>query len=152
MCDEEPLFRPWVEDAWIWQIAIGDQLHPSPRQPMLLASSPNGTKPAFDQVMTKRSDRRRAHWHGVVGKPPAQHFGEPLALRLNAIVASCPKLLLDLSQLRLHPASDRRPPQHETAAASPGGAVMRKPKEVERLRLAEATRAVVCDCIPSELD
>jgi phosphoketolase len=44
MCDEEPLFRPWVEDAWIWQIAIGDQLHPSPRQPMLLASSPNGTK------------------------------------------------------------------------------------------------------------
>jgi hypothetical protein len=32
------------------------------------------------------------------------------------------------------------------------GAVMRKPKEVERLRLAEATRAVVCDCIPSELD
>jgi hypothetical protein len=20
MCDEEPLFRPWVEDAWIWQI------------------------------------------------------------------------------------------------------------------------------------
>jgi len=73
-------------------------------------------------------------------------------LRLNAIVASCPKLLLDLSQLRLHPASDRRPPQHETAAASPGGAVMRKPKEVERLRLAEATRAVVCDCIPSELD
>src|SRR6202040_2392477 len=32
---------------------------------------------------------------------PAQHFGEPLALRLNAIVASCPKLLLDLSQLRL---------------------------------------------------
>ena len=56
MCDEEPLFRPWVD---AWQIAIGDQLHPSPRQPMLLASSPNGTKPAFDQVMTKRSDRRR---------------------------------------------------------------------------------------------
>jgi hypothetical protein len=50
----------------VWQIAIGNQLDPSPRQPMLLASSPNGTKPAFDQVMTKRSDRRRAHWHGVV--------------------------------------------------------------------------------------
>src|SRR3977135_1908355 len=108
MIDEEPLFRPWMEDARIWQGAICDLFHSAPWQSMLLTSTSCGGEPTIDYVMPKRSDRRRAHWHGVVGKPPAQHFGEPLALRLNAIVASCPKLLLDLSQLRLHPASDRR--------------------------------------------
>ena len=90
MCDEESLFRPRVQDAWIWQVAVGDQLHPSPRQPMLLTSSPNGAEPALDQVVTERGDRRRAHWHGVVGKPPAQHFGEPLALHLDAVITPNP--------------------------------------------------------------
>ena len=146
------LFRPRVQDAWIWQVAIGDQFHPSPRQPMLLAPSPNGTEPALDQVVAERCDRRRTHWHGVVGKPPAQYFGEPLALRLDAAMASCPELLLDLPQLCPHPLSNRRPPQHEAAAAPPGRAVVREPEEVERLRFAEATRAAVCDCIPTELD
>ena len=41
-------------------------------------------------------------------------------------MATLAQQILEFSQLRLHPASDRRPPQHETAAASPDGAVMRR--------------------------
>jgi len=29
--DEEPLFRPRVQDAWEWQVTISDRLHPGPR-------------------------------------------------------------------------------------------------------------------------
>src|SRR5258707_13820041 len=29
--DEEPLFRPRVQDAWEWQVTISDRLHADPR-------------------------------------------------------------------------------------------------------------------------
>src|SRR5262245_3256794 len=49
--DEEPLFRPRMQDAWEWQVTIGDRLHPSPRQPTPLAATHESAVPAFDHVM-----------------------------------------------------------------------------------------------------
>jgi hypothetical protein len=49
--DEEPLLRPRMQDAWEWQVAIGDRLHPSPRQPTPLAAAHESAVPAFDHVV-----------------------------------------------------------------------------------------------------
>src|ERR1700726_4088115 len=92
-------------------------------------------------MVTERRDRRRAHRHGVVGQPAAKHLGKPFALRLDAVMAGRPEVFLDLSQLRPYPLASWRPSQHEAAAASSGRAVVREPKKVERLRLAETSGA-----------
>src|SRR6185312_9905282 len=102
--------------------------------------------------MAECGNRRPTHRHGVVCEPATQHFGQPLALRLNAVVPGRPELLLDLLQLRPRPFSNRCPPQQEAGAAPPGRAVVHEPEEVERLRLAESMRAAMCKCIPAELD
>src|SRR5277367_2701442 len=152
MIDEKPLFGPRMLDARIRQVAIGDYLHSRPCKPMLLSPSPDGVEPTIDQMVPERCDRRRAHRHGVVGQPATKHLGKPFALRLDAAVAGRLELVLDLSQLRPHPLASWRPSQHEAAAASSGRAIVREPKEVERLRLAETSSAAAGNCLPAELD
>src|SRR5580700_9979587 len=152
MSDEEPLFRPWMEDARIWQVAICDLFHSAPWQSMLLTSSSDGAEPTIDYVMPKRCDRRRTHWHRVIREPATQDLAEPYALSLYAIMASCSKMFLYLPQLRSHPFAHRCPSKHETAAASPGRAVMRESEKIERLRLPKASSLTACYCMPSELD
>src|SRR3954451_22000399 len=146
------LLRPRVQDARKGQIALGEHPHPAPRQPTPLAPAPEGAVPAFDRVVREARDRRGANRHGVVGEPAAQDLAEPAALRLDPVVAGRPEPLLDLAQLRPHPLADRRPPQHEAAAAPPGRAVVREPEEGEGLRLAEAPGPAARDGVPSELD
>ena len=152
MSDEEPLFRPWMEDARIWQVAICDLFHSAPWQSMLLTSTSDGAEPTIDYVMPKRCDRRRTHWHRVIREPATQDLAEPYALSLYAIMASCSKMFLYLPQLRSHPFAHRCPSKHETAAASPGRAVMRESEKIERLRLPKASSLTACYCMPSELD
>src|ERR1700704_5262719 len=103
-------------------------------------------------MVTERRDRRRAHRHGVVDQPAAKHLGKPFALRLDAVMAGRLEVFLDLSQLRPHPLASWRPSQHEAAAASSGRAVVREPKKVERLRLAETSGAAGGNCLPAKLD
>ena len=152
MIDEKPLFGPRMLDARIRQVTIGDYLHSRPCKPMLLSPSPDGVEPTIDQMVPERCDRPRAHRHGVVGQPATKHLGKPFALRLDAVVAGRLELFLDLSQLRPHPLASWRPSQHEAAAASSGRAIVREPKEVERLRLAETSGAAGRNCLPAELD
>ena len=152
MIGEKPLFGPRMQDARIRQVTIGDRLHSRPCEPMLLPPPPDGAKPAIDQMVTECRDRWRAHRHGVVGQPAAQHLGKPFALRLDAVVASRLELFLDLPQLRPHPFASWRPSQHEAAAASSGRAIVRESEEVERLRFAEASSAAVRNRVPTELD
>src|SRR5215831_8286305 len=146
MTDEKPLFGPRVLDAWIRQVTIGDYLHSRPCEPMLLTPPPDGVEPTVDQMVPERRDRRRAHWHRVVGQPAAKHLGKPFALRLDAFVASRVELFLDLPQLHSHPFARWGPSQHEAAAASSGRANVRESEEVERLRLAETSGAASGDC------
>ena len=61
-------------------------------------------------------------------------------------------MFLYLPQLRSHPFAHRCPSKHETAAASPGRAVMRESEKIERLRLPKASSLTACYCMPSELD
>src|SRR4029077_12944625 len=49
--DEEPLLGPRMQDAWEWQVSVGNGLHPSPRQPTPLAPAHESAVPAFDHVM-----------------------------------------------------------------------------------------------------
>ena len=49
--DEEPLFRPRMQDAWEWQVPVGDLLHPRPRQSTPLAATHESAVPAFDHMM-----------------------------------------------------------------------------------------------------
>src|SRR3984893_11709662 len=144
MSDEEPLFRPWMEDARIWQVAICDLFHSAPWQSMLLTSASDGAEPTIDYVMPKRCDRRRTHWHRVIREPATQDLAEPYALSLYAIMASCSKMFLYLPQRRSHPFAHRCPSKHEIAAASPGRAVMRESEKIERLRLPKASSLTAC--------
>src|ERR1700727_4025195 len=146
MIDEKPLFRPRMLDARIRQVAIGDSLHSRPCEPMLLSPPPDGVEPRIAQMVPERRDRRRAHRHGVVSNPAPKHLGKPFALRLDAVGAGRLELFLDLSQLRPHPLASWRLAQHEAAAASSGRAIVREPKEVERLRLAETSGAAGRNC------
>ncbi len=61
------------------------------------------------------------------------------------------KMFLYLPQLRSHPFAHRFPSKHEAAAVPPGSAVMRKPEEIERLRLPKASNPAASYCMPSEL-
>src|SRR6516162_3168231 len=126
--------------------------HSRPREPMLLSPPPYGAEPAIDHMVTERRNRRRAHRHGVVSQPAAEHLGKPFALRFDAVVAGRLELFLDLSQLRPHPLADRCPSEHEAAAVSTGRAIVREPKEVERLRLAEPSGAAGGDGLLAEFD
>ena len=49
--DEEPLLGPRMQDAWEWQVPVGDRLHPPPRHPPALAATHEGAVPAVDHVM-----------------------------------------------------------------------------------------------------
>jgi len=40
-----------MQDAWEWQVSVGDRLHPRPRQSVPLAAAPEDDVPAFDHVM-----------------------------------------------------------------------------------------------------
>jgi hypothetical protein len=46
--DEEPLFRPRMQDARHWQVVVGNSLHSRPRQPASLTTAHESTVPAFD--------------------------------------------------------------------------------------------------------
>src|SRR5271166_3407554 len=48
--DEEPLLRPRMQDAWEWQVPVGDRLHSGPRYSMSLAAAHQRAMPAFDHV------------------------------------------------------------------------------------------------------
>lgn len=51
--DEEPLLRPRVKDALKWQEAVGELLHPRPRQSTPLATAHECPVPAFDHVVAE---------------------------------------------------------------------------------------------------
>ena len=108
--------------------------------------------PPLDHVVPKGRDGRSAHRHGVIGKPAAQNLGKPLALPFDSIVPHCLQAFLDFPQLDLHSLPDWLPPKHEAVAIPSGCAVMREPKEVERLRLAETQRTPARNSTPSKLD
>src|SRR6476646_9863403 len=76
----------------------------------------------------------------------------PRIMPLGPFVAYGHELLLDLSKLGTHSLADWLPPEHEARAAPTGRAIMRKPQEVERLRLAETLSTAICNCASTELD
>src|SRR5260370_40747432 len=100
--------------------------------------------------MPEGRDRRSAHRHGVVGEPPPQDLGKPLALPLEPVVAHRLQASFDLAKLGAHALSDRLPPEYEAAAIPAGRAVMREPEEGERLRPGEASPASVGNSPPTE--
>ena len=75
-----------------------------------------------------------------------------MALPFDPVVAHRLQASFDFPQLDAHARSDRLPPEDVAAAIPAVRAVMREPKEVERLRLAEAPSVSVCDREPTELD
>ena len=119
-----------MQDAWKWQVAVGDLLHPRPRQPSPLAATHESAMPAFDHVVPECREGRTAHGDSVIGSPSSQDLGQPLALAVNPLVTGCHKLLLDLSKLGSHALGHWLSPEHEAAAIPAGRAVMREPKKV----------------------
>src|SRR4030088_1022854 len=99
--------------------------------------------------MRNRLDLPRTYGPRLSREPATQDLAEPYALSLYAIMASCSKMFLYLPQLRSHPFAHRCPSKHETAAASPGRAVMRESEKIERLRLPKASSLTACYCMPS---
>src|SRR5271155_1089205 len=88
----------------------------------------------------------------MVGHPPPQDLSKPFALPIDPIVAGRHELLLDLPKFGSHALGHWLPSEHEVAAIPTGRAIMREPKEVERLRFAEASSAAVRNRIPTKLD
>jgi hypothetical protein len=102
--------------------------------------------------MPEGRDHRTTRRHSVVGEPPAQDLGKPSALPFDPVVAHRLQASLDLPQLSAQALSTRLPPENEVAAIPTVRAVVREPKEVERLRFAETPSAPVRNRGPAELD
>jgi len=75
-----------------------------------------------------------------------------LALPFDPVVLHRLQVSLDFSQLGAHARSDWLPPEDEAAAIPAVRAVMREAEKVERLRVAEAPSASICNRERPELD
>src|SRR5262245_56984810 len=67
-------------------------------------------------------------------------------------MAGCHEFLLGLPKLGSHALGHWLPPEHEAAAIPPSCAIVREPKEMERLRFAEAPSMTVRNRGPTKLD
>src|SRR5262249_10310198 len=104
---------------------------------------PEKPNPALDHVVPEGRDCRTTRRHSVVGEPPAQDLGKPLTLPLDPVVSHRQQASLDFPQLGAHALSTRLPSENEAATIPAVRAIVREPKEVERLRVAETPSASV---------
>src|SRR5262249_44045018 len=84
---------------------------------------------------TKRRQRAGVGRHREVGEVAPHHGPQPLPLLIDRPVPDPPERFRDLLEFGSHSCSLRPAPELEVGAVLPGAAIVRKPQEIERLRL-----------------
>ena len=106
--DGKPLFRPWVLDSRWRQPVRSDLRHAFPRQPVLLAASPERAPPKISDVMSECPECPGIRAHRVVREVPRDHRPQPSPLFGNGVGHAFTQSRLDLLESCPHRVAPRR--------------------------------------------
>ena len=125
--------------------------HPCPRDPILLAATPQRAPPEVGDVVPERVQCSGVGWHGVIIEVAADDPPQPSPLVGDRLMHALPHLLFDHLELRPHAVRPGFPFDLEPTGAS-FTADEGEAQEVEGLRLAEPAPLAAFRCKASELD
>src|SRR6266536_5092878 len=126
--------------------------HTLPRQPRLLAATPQRAVPVASDMVTKRTQRRQIRRHTIITMVSLDHRPQPLSYCSHALVHSFAQFRFDRLQLCAFPLTHRAPPDREHSVASLLTADMREAKKVECFRLPLAAPFATFGCVAAKLD
>jgi hypothetical protein len=148
---ESPEWIRVMERRW-WQPMVNQTVHPLPRQPRLLAASPQRAIPVTSNVKTKRSQRVPVRRHAVITVVSLDHRPQPLAHVGHPLVHSFAQFRFDFLQLSALPLTHRAPQDREHPVASLLATDVREAKKVECLRLPSSTPLSIVCCKVAKLN
>src|ERR1700730_7451814 len=151
VCDGEALARPRMEDDRFRKPVVRQLRHPCPRDPILLAATPQRTPPEVGDMVPEHVQCPRIGRHCVVVEVAANDVPQPFPLNWDRLVHAPPHLLFDHLELRPHAVAPGLPYDLEFALASLA-ADEGEAQEVEGLRLAKPAPLAAFRRKASELD
>src|SRR4029079_4042330 len=81
VCDGKAIARPRMENMRFWKPVIHQLCHPRPRDPILLATTPQRSSPEVDDVMQEHLQCSTIGGHRVVIEVATDHPPQPFPLR-----------------------------------------------------------------------
>jgi hypothetical protein len=140
VCDGKAIARPRMEDDRFRKPGVHQLRHPCPRDPILLAATPQRAPPEIGDMVPEHVQCESVGWHCVVIEVTANDPLQPVPLLGDRLVHAPSQRLLDLPQFRLHAVPPGLPLKLEFARAG-RTADEGEAQEVEGLRLAQARAA-----------
>ena len=151
VCDGKAIARPGMKDRRFREPVVHQLRHSCPREPILLAATPQRAPPEIGDMVPERVQSTSVGRHGVVVEVAADDMPQPFPLYGDRLVHAPPHLLFDHPELCPHAVPPGLPFELEFAlagfAADEGEA-----QEVEGLRLAEPAPLAAFRRKASELD
>src|SRR4051794_28993219 len=102
-----------MEDDRFGKPRVRQLRHPLPREPTLLAATPQRAPPEVGDMVPERVQCTRIGRHGVIVEVAAHDPLQPSPLLGDRLVHALPQLVLDHPQLRLHAVPPAPPPKLE---------------------------------------
>src|SRR5262245_2222960 len=151
VCDGKAIARPGMEDDRLGKPVVRQLGHPRPRDPILLAATPQRAPPQVSDVMPEYLQCSVIGRHCVIVEVAADDLPQPFPLNRDRLVHALAHLLFDHLELRPHAVRPGLPFDLEFArpglAADEGEA-----QEIEGLRFAEPSPLAAFRRKTSELD
>src|SRR6516165_2895048 len=151
VCDGEASARPRMEDDWVREPGVHQLRHLCPRDPILLASTPQRMPPKVSDVVPEHRQCAAVGRHCMVVEVAADDPSQALPLLGDRLVHASPHLLFDHLELRPHAVPAGLPFDLEFVLASLTADVG-KAQKVEGLRLAKPASLAAFRRKASELD
>src|SRR5258708_882088 len=143
--------RPRMQDGRFREPGVCELRHPCPREPILLAATPQRAPPEVGDVMSEHVKCATVGRHRVIVEVAADHPAQPFPLRGDRPMHEPPQCLLDLLQLCPHAVRPGLPSDLEFARAGLA-AYEGEAQEVEGSRPAEPAQLAALCRVASELD
>src|ERR1019366_324085 len=140
-----------MKDARFGEPAGGQFRHTSPREAVLLASSPKRSPPEVGHVMSERGERPSIRGDCVIGEVAGYDLLQPGSLDGDRLMHSTPQLRLDVLQLRPLAIPPGLPLKLEVASAG-ATADVGEAQERKGFRSAEPALRAPVRRMASELD
>src|SRR5258708_38267023 len=109
--------RPRMQDGRFREPGVCELRHPCPRDPILLAATPQRAPPKVDNVVPEHVKCTTVGRHRVVVEVAADHPTQPFPQRGDGLVHAPSQRLLDLPQRRPHAVRSGLPSDLEFARA-----------------------------------
>src|ERR1700747_75491 len=108
VCGDEASARPRMEDARFWQPGVRQLCHSLPRDPSLVAATPQRAPPEVENMVPECVQCPAVGRHCVVGEVAGDDPVQPSPLFRDRLMHAPLQLLLDLLELRPHAAQHER--------------------------------------------